>query len=161
MTKGRFHLVPAVRVTEWRGLRDCWIPVMGPKHEDAEHVKFPWPHFHVDWRYVPQRVWNRFWSNTGRHYGMPIQCPDMRGNKVIAEGPTLRRFTLKRDGGAYPIKSATWRKSLGESMGCQKLMNGLCPHRGIPVSAMQRDGDILTCPGHGLRWHAITGELVQ
>ena len=154
----QFYKVPAIRVTEWHGHKG-WLPVIGPMHEDAEFVNFPWPHFHVDWRFVSWQLWRRLSDVPARnhHFGRPVQCPDRHGNRVILEGPTLKRMTYKRDPGHFPRECARWIEPLEQSLACAKLINGLCPHRGIPVSAMHREGDILTCPGHGLQWNAVTG----
>lgn len=35
----------------WHGVD---IPVLGELHEDGETIGFPWPHYHVDWRFMPQ-----------------------------------------------------------------------------------------------------------
>jgi hypothetical protein len=160
MIIGQFYQVPAVRVATWHKFVG-WIPVIGPMHEDTEFVNFPYQHFHIDWRFVPREIWskigNRNYAN--HHFAWPIQCPDTYGKQVILEGPTLRRMKCKRDAGKFPIERAKWLEPLRQSLGCAKLTNGLCPHRGIPVSAMHREGDILTCPGHGLQWNAVTGLL--
>jgi hypothetical protein len=157
---GEFYRVPAVLVREWWGFKG-WLPVMGPMHEDSEFVNFPWQHFHIDWRFAPTRVWNanRDWPLEGSHFGSPIQCPDKRGDRVIVQGPELRRMKYKRDPGRYPIGRARWLQAMQKRFACSKLINGTCPHRGIPVSAMHQDGDILTCPAHGLQWNAVTGLL--
>lgn len=157
---GRYYRVPSVYVNNWWRFQG-WLPVIGPMHEDAEFVNFPWQHFHIDWRFAPERVWRglRDWPREGSHFGSPIQCPDSFGKRVIERGPEPRLMKYKRDPGAFPVERAnqTWLPSLRAKYACAKLLNGLCPHRGIPVSAMHRDGDILTCPGHGLQWNAVTG----
>jgi hypothetical protein len=157
---GKFYRVPAVLVSKWWEFHG-WLPVIGPKHEDAEFVNFPWEHFHIDWRFAPERVWRSHidWPTEGSHFGSPIQCPDRRGERIILQGPELRRMKYKRAPGPFPVKRAKWLPAMQERFACAKLVNGACPHRGIPVSAMHRDGDVLTCPGHGLRWNAVTGEL--
>jgi hypothetical protein len=159
---GQFYQVPAVRVATWHGFVG-WLPVIGPMHEDAEFVGFPEQHFHVDWQFAPREVWrnlgNRWYP--GNHFAWPIQCPDNLGVRVILEGPVLKRMKCKRDPGCFPVEKAknSWLPRLQQSLACAKLVNGVCPHRGIPVSAMHREGDILTCPGHGLQWNAVTGLL--
>lgn len=160
MIVGQFYQVPAVRVATWHDFVG-WLPVIGPMHEDAEFVKFPWQHFHLDWRFVPTRMWNKIGNGLypGHHFAWPVQCPDNNGKRVILEGPVPKRMKCKRDPGRFPVEKAinSWLKPLSEAFACAKLVNGVCPHRGIPVSAMHREGDILTCPGHGLQWNAITG----
>lgn len=159
---GKFYKVPSVRVTTWNGFRG-WLPVVGPKHEDAEFINFPWSHFHIDWRFVPQRILD-YCGRPGPEAALawPVQCPDSRGARVILE-TALRRMKCKREAIRFPVERAEqrWLPELRKKYACAKLTNGVCPHRGIPVSAMHRDGDVLTCPGHGLRWHAITGELIK
>ncbi|MDB6104121.1 MAG: hypothetical protein JWO52_4120 [Gammaproteobacteria bacterium] len=158
MIIGKFYEVPAVYARDWWGF-DGWIPVLGPMHEDAEIVGFPWQHFHIDWRFARRNLFDFVANIKGPQlvYASPIQCPDRSGKRVIAEGPILKRMTYKRELLPFPRMPNTWVPVLAKKYACTKLVNGLCPHRGIPVSAMHREGDILTCPGHGLQWNAITG----
>lgn len=161
MTVGKFYRVPCVHVSTWHAYKG-WLPVLGPMHEDAEFIGFKFQHFHLDWRFVPTRLWQKLGdlNYAGHHFAWPIQDPDGWGRKVILEGPALRLLKCKRDPGRFPVDRARWLGPLGKALACAKLVNGLCPHRGIPASAMHREGDVLTCPGHGLRWNAITGALV-
>ncbi len=161
---GKFYAVPSVRVNTWNGFSG-WLPVIGPKHEDHGPVNFPWPHFHIDWRFASTYAFKcaSEWRNQGPSfaYGSVLQCPDSYGRIVIEEGPTLKRMKCKRELPKYPDdKAVRWIARLEQEFACTKLVNGKCPHRGIPVESMIRDGDVLTCPGHGLRWNAITGELM-
>lgn len=161
---GQFYRVPAVRVKNWCGFSG-WLPVIGPKHSDAEVIKFPWPHWHIDWRFAPTKAWNTASAVRlpGYVYGRPIQCPNNRDEVVVQEGPADRLMKCKRALPSYiePL-NANWKHDwITElrNMFCEtKITNGLCPHRGIPASAMIREGDVLICPGHGLRFNALTGE---
>ena len=161
MIVGQYYRVPAVLAIEWHGYHQVWLPVIGPKHEDSEFINFPWLHYHLDWRFVPRRIFDFFTKIRDPQYvyASPIQCPDTRGNQVIAEGPILKRMKCKRESPPFPIEAVQkrWLPKLSAKYACAKITNGVCPHRGIPVSAMIREGDVLTCPGHGLRWNAITG----
>lgn len=159
---GKYYRVPSVMVNDWWGFVG-WMPVIGPMHEDAEIVNFPWQHFHIDWRFAPTLLWDRFENRRapGGHFAWPIQHPNNDGTQCIVAGPEPRRMKYKRDPGMFPQAQVGWQKLLAEKFACAKLVNGTCPHRGIPVSAMHREGDILTCPGHGLKWHAVTGLAVQ
>jgi len=134
-------------------------------HEDAEFVGFPAQHFHINWGFAPDRLWKYFGHNRyeGHHFAWPVQCPDGHDKRVILEGPALKLRKYKRDPGRFPVEAAArrWLPRLQEAFACAKLANGVCPHRGIPVAAMHRQGNVLTCPGHGLSWNAITGELVR
>lgn len=162
---GRRYLVQAVLANSFYGLKNIWIPVIGPRHEDAEVIRFPHLHWHIDWRFASQRLYRMVhFRPSGTPYGIVLSCPDAVGDKVVIEGPILRRMVCKRDLVQYPHSYATWGNALREHMrqrGCDALVNGKCPHRGIPAEAMIRDGDVLTCPGHGLRFSATTGALLD
>ncbi len=65
---GRWYLVPTVEYV-WLDVSTAaprpW-PVFLPKHDDREHLNFPWPHYHVDPRFLRSRDWQRAIS-AGRH----------------------------------------------------------------------------------------------
>ena len=161
MIVGKFYQVRAVLAINWHGYHNVWLPVVGPKHEDAEFSGFPWQHYHLDWRFMPHRIYDFVASLRGPSmvYASPIQCPDTRGVRVIAEGPIFKRMKCKRALPPFPLEQVRkkWLPALESKYACAKLTKGVCPHRGIPVESMIREGDILTCPGHGLQWNAITG----
>lgn len=164
MEIGKYYQVQAIRVTDWHGY--CgWLPIIGPKHEDSEFIGFPWQHFHIDWRFAATEVADGLASRrlgASGMYAWPVQCPDTRGVQVILEGPTVRRMTYKRALPPFPWHAANWLTPLQAKYACAKLTNGKCPHRGIPVEAMiDLGGGILECPGHGLRWNALTGESLK
>lgn len=162
---GKYYSVPAVRVKDWYGFHG-WVPVIGPKHSDAEVIKFPWPHWHVDWRFAPQRTYEylSYVRSPGYLYGRPIQCPNNHGETVVVEGLTDRRMKCKRELPPFVVPPANWKNDwiteLRKMFCGTRITNGLCPHRGIPASAMIREGDVLTCPGHGLQFNATTGEAL-
>lgn len=158
MILGQYYQVPAVRVDDFHGF-DGWMPVNTPEHEDAEVINYPWQHFHVDWRFAPTSVWKylSIWHEGSRIFGSVVMRTKTNGVPQTVEGPTLKRMKYKRELPPYPHDIAPWTRRLAEQFACSKLIDGKCPHRGTPVSAMIREGDILTCPAHGLRWNAITG----
>lgn len=157
---GKVYTVPCVRVNEWHGYTG-WLPVIGPMHSDHGPVNFPHPHYHIDWRFAPKRVTvGRLDWGTTLLYGAVVQCPNNRGNAVI-EARGNRRLKCQRDLPPYPIRAAKWLPQLARDFADCKIVDGKCPHRGIPVSAMIRDGDVLTCPGHGLRFSIKTGALIR
>lgn len=167
MQLGRYYKVPAVLVDDWRGFTG-WIPVIGPMHEDAQIIGFPYPHFHIDWRFARLDIYQSshrrdsfsLRSDERFVYNWTVQCPNRHGERVILRGPEPRYMRFKRELPRFPHEAASWMSKLTETYACAKLIDGVCPHRGIPVSAMIRNGDVLTCPGHGLKWHAITGEAI-
>ena len=171
---GKRYRVPAVLVAGWLSARhgfNGWLPIIGPMHEDAEIINFPYLHYHVDWRFAPQRAINLLLSRQMPTrsrpeflYGTPIMACDTGGVPIVMGAPTLKHMTYKRELPPFPRPPLTikgWPEQLAAKFACARLIDGKCPHRGIPVSAMRRDGDILECPGHGLRWNAVTGRAVH
>lgn len=163
---GKYYSVPAVKVISWHGFKG-WLPIIGPKHEDAEIVGFPWEHYHIDWRFAPKSVFQYLCGHRagpGYVYAYPIQTPDGRGNPSLVGGPETRRMLCKRELPQFPIVgergTGAWVHKLREAFCGASITKGVCPHRGIPVSAMIREGDVLTCPGHGLQFNATTGEAL-
>jgi len=151
------YSVPCVR-GKYFNVTDDW-PVMGPQHEDEAHINFPWQHYHIDWRFVPQ---HRF-----KPLGFNLSAPLMISDRINSDGfptPVLRRRKMHRAMGEFNevLVRAKWFYGLESAYADCKLKDGMvCPHRGIPLSGMHQEGDIVTCPGHGLRWNVVTGELVR
>jgi hypothetical protein len=160
---GRWYMRPAVYGDMYYAKR--WWPVTGPLHEDHEHVKFEWIHYHIDWRFVPKREFNLL--ALGPTYGNGhCYARVLQQNPRINEGgfgkPELRRFKCIRPLPPYPFKAAVWLDALEKEYADCKLKPGMvCPHRGIPLADLPQKHGIVTCPGHGLSWYARTGELVS
>lgn len=160
---GKFYEVPAIQVDRWHNGLCGFVPIIGPEHDDTEIVGFSYQHYHVDWRFVTKRQFEYFDYRVGWPsivYGAVVQRVSTHGAPIIVGEPTIKRMKCKRELPPYPHHEAKWIGELAAKFACTKLINGTCPHRGIHVSQMIREGDILTCPGHGLRWNAITGEAV-
>jgi hypothetical protein len=66
---GRFYLVPTVRYVYW-GIEADW-PVMGPLHDDREHLEFPYFHYHVDSRFISAALCRRL-ANAHFYGGLEI-----------------------------------------------------------------------------------------
>lgn len=153
---GKFYRVPCVRA-QYHYVVDDW-PVTGPQHEDAEFINFPYQHYHIDWRFVPQ---HRF-KPLGFHFTVPLMTSE-RINQQGLPAPVLRRRKCQRQLPDFLVSKRSERLGALEAAYAQcKLKPGMiCPHRGIPLVGAFQDGDVVTCPGHGLRWNVKTGELVR
>lgn len=171
---GKTYRVPTIYAEDWHVCRYTgWLPIMGPLHEDAEHVNFPYQHWHIDWRFASKRLFDRItWP--ARHmlqpryktaeqycYAWPVQQKDNIGRTIVAKPPELRRMTCKRALPGFPRTAAKWIPALECAYAGSKLKNLRCPHRGIPLDGIAPVDGIVTCPGHGLRWNVQTGELVR
>lgn len=169
-TIGKYYSVPTVYGQLYATLAH-W-PVIGPKHEDAEIINFPDLHYHVDWRFVPQRLLARVgWDFTMRRSSCSFDLPGQRSlgmplheGHMNVEGlppPIQRRLKCKRDFPPYPAASfiAPLEKKFA---GCRLKKNHACPHRGVPLGSLPRDEHgVAQCPAHGLRWNLNTGLMVR
>lgn len=167
---GKFYKVPCVR-GQWHNVTHDW-PVMGLLHSDAEIIKFPEPHYHIDWRFVRQPfvgeedglyVFRRGRSVLQENYSTPLTV----GSRINVAGlpaPVLRRRKCQRLHDLpfdLSVALKSWVPKLEEKYaGCKLAAGHVCPHRGFDLShePVNADGTI-TCPLHGLRWNAATGEL--
>lgn len=160
---GKFYKVPCVWAEEFYHARNIWIPVIGPLHEDKEHIKFEPRHWHIDWRFAQARFIYPAW----RSPYATVLCKDLASwrtpNVLNTKGPELKRRKMLRDWPTYPAElvERNWLPKLRKAFaGCTLKPGAVCPHRGIPLEHAAREGDVVTCPGHGLRWNVKTGELV-
>ncbi len=167
---GKFYNVPCIKTTRDAAWCGEWMPVIGPLHSDAEIIKFPASHWHIDWRFVLSSAMRHVRTETP--YGNVVQRiayehhPDdfsIYKQPLIEGDVVVRRMKCKRDWPPYPHakQQRHWGPELEKAFAGCKLGPGMvCPHRGVPLDGAQRDGDVVTCPGHGLRWNIKTGELV-
>lgn len=180
---GRYYRVPAV-FGKWDSFSARWWPVIGPMHEDAEIVGFDARHYHIDPRFLPERIWRRsLWGNearsawrvggdSGRVAAAPVQfAPDDFRNLYGTEmmQPALRRMRCKR---GMPDRSwmilrdgrtaVGWGATMEGAYADARLKPGMiCPHRGAPLASCPVGPDrTVVCPLHGLRWHVDTGALI-
>ena len=158
---GKWYKVPVVRAKVGRDQRD-W-PVIGPKHEDAAIIKFPFYHYHIDWRFVCERDWwgrqdSRCFATVLHESGAN---PDHPVNPILGP-PVLKRMKCKRQFPDYPLSfPAGWLQALAAAyMGCKLKPGLICPHRLLPLDSLPDDNGVVTCPGHGLKWNIHTGEMV-
>lgn len=89
---GRFYLVPCVLY--WYDFRLRWWPVVGPRHDDIEHLDFAAAHYHLDRRFLPERMLrggSSVPSTTGVRLGFRIQ---RSADTMIAARP-LSEFPAK------------------------------------------------------------------
>lgn len=178
---GKWYLVPCIKVdasalTIWMDVNG-WVPVLGPKHRDIEHLEFDFEHWHIDWRFVGHRAYK---YAAGKISGSPLSrvlTNDGAGEyRTLNRSPELRRIKCKRDMPTFPQvrKFATpdpwvrlssgvkWpRLERAQAITCNKLKPGnICPHRGIDLTPFVKPDGTVTCPGHGLRWDTNTGDLL-
>ena len=146
------------------------MPIIGPEHRDAEIINFPASHWHIDWRFVSARMMRHARSDTP--YANVVQrtayehvsyLPDDCKTPLVVGEVEQHVMVCKRPWPEYPHakRLRNWGRALDEAFKDCKLKGMVCPHRGLSLDGAHREGDVVTCPGHGLRWNVVTGELVR
>lgn len=147
---GRFYLVPTVHYEYYR-LVEAW-PVIGPKHEDAEHFKFPWQHFHIDGRFLTVRQ-RRYIDRWGRSEGWahsigssPLNIREPWGTVRPHPEPVWLRKKCLSARVEYPWGDQPAVRNLGSIHAADKLRCGphgwICPHRGAHLGSIAPDADV-------------------
>jgi hypothetical protein len=162
---GRFYRVPCVSHPILKNSRfnwGTWIPLIGTLHQDIEHIGFdPW-HIHVDTRFLTIKIlldkYHSESSALGRvlnlsghsaHQGFyDKKYLDIASNAVLE----LRRLQCRRP--VPPVfPEAKWASALEKAHAGCRIVDGLCPHRGIPLACGRHVAPgVRQCPGHGLAW---------
>lgn len=177
---GKFYLVPAI-AWEWRGLTDLprnvgdlYWPVIGNKHNDIEFFNFENLHYHVDPRFFTKRHWSKLYDRSSfagseengkllDALATPVNSSSMPDGPP---SPQLRRMRCSMSAIPYsPYASRTRAvQALNKSFQGQKCSRGklgwICPHRQVPLGSMTPVEGIITCPLHGMRVNASTGECI-
>ncbi len=167
---GRMYLVPCIESTHRRlGWSPGLWPVIGGEHEDKQHLDFAQRHYHFDARFLSRKQVKEIRecsSNPATALFSRVFCTTAWDDSplgdwkapVLVERRCMRGMPDYPDTGLpriYPAFPAVYAES--------KVKCGKCPHRGLPLESLPREPgtNIVTCPGHGLRWDLATGRLVQ
>lgn len=153
---GRYYMVPVIDYM-YLGRRDTW-PAIGPRHNDAELIGFPYAHWHVDVRFLTARQVKRMCLR-GSVEMVAARYPLCT---IGVELPAKTRLVKRRCRAAsweYNVaRKRPWEEAFDEAFGKIaepiRLRDGrlLCPHRKVDLSQFPPDADgIVTCPLHGLR----------
>lgn len=166
----------------WSDNKATFIPVMGPRHEDKEFLKFPRRHYHVDWRFAPARVYQAALAEATERIreGTLQMARDGRLRPVASKpeqwilafavikgectnGDPPKRFALqcRRSSAVFPAE-AEWMAGLEAAYVNSRARNNVCPHRGISLAGAPEDSAIpgsAVCMGHGLCFDKQTGAL--
>ena len=157
--KGRNYLVRTVHGS-WNH-RVGWWPVWGPKHEDAEFIKFEPIHFHLNRYFLAShdlewacRLPLTSVSNAWNHGFVSLSEPVLRKKVCRYEFPYP--FAV-----AKSLKLPSFQEFHQHFAGTQCARRGgfICPHKGFNLSSVPSVDGVITCPLHGLRIDATTGRV--
>lgn len=156
---GKYYRVPTV-VASIEGRRRRW-PIIGPWHEDIEHIGVEGKHWHIDWRFVPQRLADQIGPYP---HGVVIF------EQAQPEAVEYHRLKCKRIA-IFPFKRKRFDESRSQVTTFEQLHPAFeasrlsehkhCPHQGADISSVAPVCGIIVCPLHGLCFDAVTGKNIS
>ena len=164
---GEWYAVPCVRFKTCFGFKE--IPVLSNRpHNDAEHQFGDFDHYHYDLRFLSRKFYKflihkaNYQSGIGWLGPMYPQFYGIRAKET--EAPILYSRRCIRPMPKFPAAEMTrtlecsnkFAKKLRVSSTCIK-----CPHRGTPLQNLPKNGSMVVCPAHGLRWDMQTLEMAK
>lgn len=154
---GRYYLVPSVLAFNVYGsLAPEWWPIWPEAHSDPELIDCAGDHYHFDQRFLYRRQWDRFSGDASYRYVL-WRWRQAGNAAIIARGPELRRRRCLRQF-AYPSRGSVVIEPKLSKFHRRLAACRRCPHRGFDLRQVPPDAaGVITCPGHGLRFHAATG----
>lgn len=162
---GQYYLVPVVRAV-WDGHLDHW-PVIGPRHTDQQFFNFEHEHYHIDGRFLSKR--QRGYAEHG-WYSLAAQIqrtPLMTAGNFNRDmpKPVLAKRKCWTPNLPYEHHHETPVKELIRHFAGSKCASGkagwICPHQKAPLGSVEIIDGIITCPLHGLRINAASGEVLR
>ena len=152
---GRYYNLPCINLsvkTSYHSFWGKWVPLIGPPHQDNEIVNFPYWHIHTDTRFLTLDDSPPALHAAGAPvcFGGPYH--EFFQNIINNSNLQVKRLQCRR---AEPLAfpSAPWRGDLQNAYADSRAVDGICPHRGIPIACgHQLAPGLRQCPGHGLVW---------
>lgn len=171
---GKYYLVPHIFTMEFGGVRHIYLPVSTPMHDDIEIIKFTAKHWHIDWRFVSNRIYKRI-IDSDREVFEQVK-------NVIVEKETdyytthqaidntvkylTRKCVRKPLANVFhnveKIKYYSWPYNLqkaycGEHLRKNEFGQYVCPHKGaiIDLKYVDENGHAV-CPAHLLKFNTET-----
>lgn len=135
---GKFYMVPCIKValdarTIWMDVNG-WVPVLGPKHTDAEHLEFQFEHWHIDWRFVGHKPYRALLDGKVAPHGTVLTNDGWnRLERNLTRAPELRRIKCKREMPDFPEV----RKVVVPDIWTANQSGVKCrPHRGLQAGSV-------------------------
>lgn len=128
----------------WKGQ---YIPVNGKPHKDEE-LGVDWEHYHVDWRFIPEKDRVKYAGDHGHfnntdYYYIVIRKEDVE----FLEWRTSEHKTSFEPAQYF----AHWIIRLEKEYTGKRCKGKKCPHKGADLSdCIPNSNREITCPYHGL-----------
>jgi hypothetical protein len=154
---GDLFMVRTVRFAR-NGRIFIW-PVVDHIHTDEGYGQ-PNPHYHIDWRFMSQKIINeqRAWFALGLNpeieteYFVPIMKDELI-EEFYMEWEYLRDHCFPKTQTFSALRDLMLQKGA-------KMKRMRCPHHGTNLLSCKPVDGVVTCPQHGLKWNIKTGVLV-
>lgn len=180
---GLFYLVPTV-MAEWSGELGEY-PVLGPKHNDRQDLKFEEAHYHIDARFISYNKKSEcsdlFWAAvTARPIHEVTRIQGLTGDRLpirdnaLSPNPYLRRWTCKRlanpfvnsgDLTSRVLRAGNWQNHhsrwAGKKADIDASGQWVCPHRQVPLGSQPVRGGVVVCPLHNLHICNSSGRVLS
>lgn len=135
VVEGRYYLVPTVEAIHFQHLT-AW-PVIGPEHSDAEFFNFRANHYHIDGRFLSQRLMRHVPDNRWLH-SSPLQT-HYALNPGGLPRPVWRRRRCRTALLSYPLNDEKPMIALQAAFAGKACTAGkggwICPHRKAPLGS--------------------------
>lgn len=183
---GKYYTVPCVKV-----ISGIYLAISSYLHNDKKIIGIGFDHWHIDWRFVSENVWqsecvNSKYSSYGsivREVGIPVVYNDdpeqntLQGynhpiTSTYDKTVYYKRLLCKREysaGQFFELKSLpdnNWVPKMQKHFCGSKLKREgdklICPHKGILIDKKCKDKEgNYVCPGHLLRFNPETLECIK
>lgn len=163
---GKTYLVPTI---EWKWCSrpvKVW-PIFLPLHDDIEFLNFPYPHYHVDARFLSKSDFriHGFGDSQFRPIARRPNPESEQWNRDPGTPVWRRRKCLRSEYLYCHSDKPEIQKMRKHFDGHKALPNRhgwVCPHRNFPLGSIGPDAEgVITCPLHGLRIRAADGVCLR
>lgn len=158
---GRAYLVQTVHFRYFSDDYADW-PVMGHKHTDVEFFNFKEPHFHVDARFLSQKLRKKIGDSL---FSAPLAKRIFPHQNDELPVPFWKKWRCRVSFMEYPFGDRDAIQGIRMHYSGQQCAKGkggwICPHRKAALGSILPDENgLVTCPLHGLVINAETGIVV-
>lgn len=165
---GTYYLVPTVRYI-YRGLTKRDWPVLPPLHEDARFFDFKHKHFHIDGRFLTAQTFDRLndWGRGSWETLQAVPLAYLGDRRSLIPHPQIvwRRRRCARSVIPYQFGHMREVRAIADAYAdvkCRHVRTGwVCPHQRFPLGSIGAIDGVITCPLHGLRIDAETGQVLK
>jgi len=168
---GKFYLAPHIQIPGSDGIMGYapgeFCPVLTPMHEDGDLLNFPYMHYHYDRRFIPPEEYQKhlfYWDSLAVSVILESRVGTQSDRRVSDAWLNLpihwfrRKCYRQMPEMQLPDESPIARRLIAAHADCE-LRDRVCPHKGVSLMGIPvNDRGQIVCPGHGLKWNAVTGK---